>query len=123
MLYTAILVAVIAWLVNKLFRVLAGDFRGRILSSPAQAYVEKYDTDVIDYHSHALGFGNGSKCYINPAMRQWRRPKTLAIMSAAGVHSWDEPDARYIDQLDSLIQHKPGHVARKHKMVLLAFDE
>jgi len=84
------------------------------LSSAAKDMIAKYKVpDLIDYHVHVLGLGNGSDCTVHPKTWTWNYLKTWSLMRASGISKGD-PDVKYLENLSKII---PG------KAVLLAFDK
>jgi len=79
---------------------------------------------LVDHHVHIAGLGaGGTNLFVNAKMRTWKHPfhrlKFKVYMSAAGVVTEAQADARFVDRLSSLVKHIEGH--GKHR--LLAFDK
>ena len=78
---------------------------------------------LVDYHTHAIGIGQGGTgAFVNARMFSWRYPfhrlRFKIYMSASGVNNIQQADAEIIQRLVRLIRHIDHH----GRHCLLAFD-
>lgn len=116
---------------GQLIDLLGGHTERRALQGPhtlspaARAFLEEclgdLEGELLDVHTHLVGQGNGSDCWVNPRMRSllhpvdWGRYRTYLSAAGMGV---DDPDSAYVEGLAALAEARP----RPARHLLLAFD-
>ncbi|MFT5153476.1 MAG: hypothetical protein ACI841_003477, partial [Planctomycetota bacterium] len=99
----------------------------KALSGAAQELLDSvYDgidpERLFDHHTHLVGLGQGSDCWVNPRLLSWSHPKDhlrfMIYKDSAGITQEATADRDYVDVLSRLAGAQP-HPSRH---LLLAFD-